>query len=60
MTEKRAGRARRMSQEILDRAQDAPEPVPETPVSGASKASTPPRPKEKDAEGEGDGERSGR
>jgi hypothetical protein len=50
MTEKRPGRARRMSKEILDRAEDARDPVPETPLEDASKASTPPRPRSPRAE----------
>jgi hypothetical protein len=65
MTEKRRGRARRMSKEILDRAEDARDPVPETPLGDASKASTPPRPgsprpEATEAEGEDDRGRSGR
>lgn len=45
MTDRRSDRASapRPSQEIQDRARDG-DPVPDTPVQGASKAGTPPRP----------------
>jgi hypothetical protein len=67
MTERRSERRpSTMSEEILERAGRAPDAVPETPVSGASKASIPPRPgsgprRARDAGADGAGrDRSGR
>jgi hypothetical protein len=62
MTKRRSDRARTMGEEILDRA-EAADPQPETPLTGASKATSPPRPKAprprpRVEETEGDDERS--
>ena len=45
MSEKKRPRAHTTGEEILDRAAEAGRTAPDTPLSGASKASTPPRPK---------------
>lgn len=43
MTKRRSDRARTMGQEILDRSGAADDAEPETPLTGASKATSPPR-----------------
>jgi hypothetical protein len=49
MSEKKRTRARRPAEEILKRAADADDTAPDTPISGASKATTPPRPRKRAA-----------
>jgi hypothetical protein len=49
MSEKKRTRARRPAEEILNRAADADDTAPDTPISGASKATSPPRPRKRGA-----------
>ena len=49
MSEKKRTRARTPGEEVLNRAADVDRIAPDTPVSGASKATTPPRPRKRGA-----------
>jgi hypothetical protein len=49
MSKKKRTRARRSGEEILNRAADAEDTAPHTPITGASKATTPPRPRKRGA-----------
>jgi hypothetical protein len=49
MSEKKRTRARTPGAEILNRTADADTAAPDTPISGASKTTTPPRPRKRAA-----------